>query len=290
MRVRTHRPNPPKMEPSTLTMKYVNDTEIRVIGMSRSGNHAILQWILEQTPGRSLFLNCVEPGMNPYRSARPLANGQRAVASFEPLDLEAAAEGDLHPTEWLLYSYEDVFLGMVCSRAFEAARDDWVGRSRRQVDVLILRDPFNLLASRRRGGFHRRNPDAPPGIVSERHAVRIWKQHAREFLGERDHLGPEKICISYNRWTRDMTYRQQLAQRLGLPFDDGAALRVPATAGGSSFDGTDADGEAHRMEVTRRWRHFAEDKDFRALFDPDLVDLSDRIFEPLPDISELLAA
>lgn len=271
-------------------MEYVNDTEIRVIGMSRSGNHAILQWILEQTPGRSLFLNCVEPKTNPYVSARPLANGQRGVASFEPFDLEAAAGGDLRPKEWLLYSYEDVFLGMVCSPAFEAEREDWVGRSRRRIDVLILRDPFNLLASRRRGGFHRGSPDAPPDIVSERHAVRIWKQHAREFLGERNHLGPGKVCIAYNRWTRSMTYRRELSRRLGLPFDDGAALRVPATAGGSSFDGMDADGEAHRMEVTRRWLHFAEDDDFRGLFDPEVVELSDRIFGPLPDIGELLAA
>lgn len=271
-------------------MEYVNDTETRIIGMSRSGNHAILQWILEQTPGRSLFLNCVEPATNPFRTARPLGNGKRAVASFEPFDLETAAEGHLRPKDWLFYSYEDVFLGMVCSTTFEAAREEWLGRSRRRVDVLILRDPFNLLASRRRGGFHRGNPDAPPDMVSERHAVRIWKQHAREFLGERDHLGPRKICISYNRWTRSMAYRREVARRLGLPFDDGAALRVPATAGGSSFDGTDADGEAHRMDVTRRWLHFAEDEGFRALFDPDLVDLSDRIFGPLPDIAELLAA
>lgn len=271
-------------------MEYVNDTEIRVIGMSRSGNHAILQWILEQTPGRSLFLNCVEPNTNPYASARPLASGRRAVASFRPFDLGAAANGRLRPKEWFLYSYEDVFLGMVCSPAFETERQEWVGRSRRRIDVLILRDPFNLLASRRRAGFYRGSPEAPPGIVSERTAVRIWKQHAREFLGEREHLGPEKVCIAYNRWIRSMAYRRGVARRLGLPFDDGAALRVPATAGGSSFDGTDADGEAHRMEVTRRWLHFAEEDDFRALFDPDLVELSDQVFDPLPGIGELLAA
>jgi hypothetical protein len=53
--------------------RHLNRVEIRVIGMSRSGNHAIIDWVLSQARGRMCFLNCAEPGTNPFRSARPVS-------------------------------------------------------------------------------------------------------------------------------------------------------------------------------------------------------------------------
>lgn len=277
---------------SRLKRRAMNGTEVRVVGMSRSGNHAILQWMIHQMRGRVAFLNCVEPKTNPFESARPLSDGRRSVATWDGFDLAREAAGSVTEKDWLVYNYEDTFLGKVVSSEFEERRCDWLGASDRRVDVLVIRDPFNLLASRRRAGFYRGSDRAPPGMVSEAVAVRIWKQHAREALGERSHLGrgdARRVVIRYNDWAKRPEYRQRIRQELRLDReDDRTAGLVPRTAGGSSFDGTEANGAAHRMRVTERWRHYADDPSYRELLDQDVLELSEALFGPLPGTPDLL--
>lgn len=246
----------------------VNNTEFRVIGMSRSGNHAIINWILKQLRGRYCFLNCAEPKSNPFVWARPLNHGPRHLANYD-IDLEAEQRGLLTRKDYLLHSYEDCFLGTLCSPLAERHHDDWVGSSGQRVDILILRDPFNLFASRRKGGFGNATPYT---------AKRIWQQHAREFLGIRRYLGPDKVLISYNLWVTDVAYRRETARQLGLEFTDAGFGSVAAFAPGSSFDHHRYAHRAHEMKVLQRWRHFIEDPDYRDLFDANTVALSERIF------------
>src|SRR4051794_12463101 len=132
----------------------VNGTEIRVVGMSRSGNHAIINWIIAQSPGRTCFLNCAEPGHNPFVSARPRTPelpGWRA--SYEGFEIEAERAGRLSRKDLLIHSYEDTFLGPFKKPEIEARHDAEVGSSGRRIDMLILRDPRNLFASRLASGY-----------------------------------------------------------------------------------------------------------------------------------------
>lgn len=247
----------------------MNRDELRIVGMSRSGNHAIVNWILSQAAGRRCFANCAEPGTNPFLSARPLADGRAVVASFAPFDVRAEQTGKHSRKDLLVYSYEDCFLGTVANKVFECHHDKWVGPSMRRTDVLILRDPYNLFASRIRGGI---------GVVTQRTAMRIWKQHARELLGNRRYLNQRRVLIRYNQWTADRHYRRQLAKELHLPFTDAGRRQVPATGYGSSFDGLDYDGRADAMRTDERWRHFAGDPGFEAMFDEEARALSSRMF------------
>lgn len=259
----------------------VNDTEIRVIGMSRSGNHALIRWITAQLDGRTCFLNCAEPKTNPFRSARPLRGGHVYEANYD-LDLAAEQAGDFSRKDTLVHSYEDAFLGMVCGDDFEQNHDDWVGPSARRVDVLVLRDPFNLFASRRRASY---------AVVTPHTARRIWKQHAREFAQGPRHLRPDHVLVRYNDWARDEAYRAEIARQLGLRFTDAGINRVPDVGAGSSFDGTAYDGRASEMDVLGRWRHYADDPDFLDfLDDPDLQALSDEVFGPIPGTEQLAGA
>lgn len=257
----------------TRRMPYgvTNEHEIRMVGMSRSGNHAIINWVLSQAPGRTCYLNCVEPKTNPFRSARP-AQGQSCRANF-PFDLRMEREGTLSRKDWLVYNYEDCFLGLVSSPEYERRRDEYVGTSARRTDALVLRDPFNLFASRKRG-IH--------SPVPVRTAARIWKQHARAVLGSGAGLGPDSVCILYNRWVCDRSYRAAVAASLGVPFTDAGFNRVARCGGGSSFDGMRFDGKAERMDVFHRWRYYEEDSDYREFFDDQLVELSRRAFSTLP--------
>jgi hypothetical protein len=248
----------------------VNETEIRVVGMSRSGNHAIVNWILAQSPGRTCFLNCAEPGWNPFFTARPRTPelpGWRAP--YEGFEIEAERAGRQSRKDLLVHSYEDTFLGPFKKPENEARHDEWVGASRRRVDLLILRDPRNLFASRLASGY---------GWLEDHLVARVWAQHAREFLGLRRNLRRERLMVSYNEWVSSAAYRRCVAQALGLEFDDRAAHKVPAAAGGSSFDGTAYDGRAEEMPVLHRWHRFAGDERFSRMLTSEVRELGDRIF------------
>jgi hypothetical protein len=255
----------------------VNRTEIRIVGMSRSGNHAIIEWVLSQTRGRTCFLNCAEPGTNPFRSSRPLSESEGCYrASYPEFQPEREAAGDLTRKDWLVHSYEDVVLPELAGAGLERS----VGSSSRRLDLLILRDPFNLFASRLASGVG----------VAPRATPRVWCGHAREFLGETRYLSGIRLMVSYNRWAMSPTYRRELAERLGLYFDDRAAAAVSSCAGGSSFDGTLHDGRAHGMAVLDRWRLLKGDPVYRAMLTPEVLDLARRIFGPRGTAASIEAA
>ena len=251
----------------------INRNELRIVGMSRSGNHAIINWIVRQITSRCCFLNCAEPRTNPFVTARPLAGDSVYHANYDAFDLDAERRGRFSEKDFLLHSYEDCYLGMVASDIFERNHDAFVGPSGRRVDVLILRDPYNLFASRRRASY---------ACVSDRVAMRIWRQHAREYLGRCRYLNQEQVFVLYNRWVRDAAYRRRVAERLGLAFTDAGVDEVPAVGRGSSFDGRRYHGAAGRMPVTERWRHYADDPAYLALFDEATVALADAVFGPSP--------
>lgn len=247
----------------------------RIVGLSRSGNHAIIDWVLNQLPGRWTFLNCVEPKTNPLLSARPRDDGRCFLASDPGLaPAGSLPQGPLPPQDHVVFSQEDTFLAPALGPAATARQEAGLGAAAERRDIIILRDPFNLFASRRRFGLQ---------WVTERTTLRIWKQHARACLGERRYGGGPVLPILYDAWLRDGDYRRATAEALDLPFREPDLNRVAPCGGGSSFDGYAFDGQAARMNLLDRWRHYAEDPSFWALFDAETQGLARRLFGPLAD-------
>ena len=249
----------------------MNRTEIQVLGMSRSGNHAITGWIFRQATGRKVLLNCAEGKTNPFFSCRPM--GTDVGWMSEPaVDLDAEREGRFSCKDLLIHTYEDSWLGHAFSRELKVNRDAWMGPSRRRIELVILRDPFNLFASRLRMGCA-----LSPGV-----APRMWKQHARAARVGGVSLRPERKVVLYNRWISDWTYRSDLAEYLGLAFTDDGFHSVSACGGGSSFDGTSFDGQAGAMHTDQRWRDYVADRRYLDLFDDELIGISEELFGPTP--------
>lgn len=246
----------------------MNDLEIHALGMSRSGNHAIADWIFAQARAQKLLLNCAEGKTNPLLSCRPLASGQGWRAEPE-IDIEAEREGRFARKALLMHTYEDSWLRHAFSRELEENRERWLGPSRRRVNLLVLRDPYNLFASRLKMGC---------GLRS--HIARsMWNQHAREALGETRRLRGESLVVLYNEWVAKRTYRQEIAEFLELDFRDTGIQAVPECGGGSSFDGTRFDGRASAMPTGERWRHFVGVERFNRLFDSQMIKLTKRLFD-----------
>ncbi len=105
--------------------------------------------------------------------------------------------------------------------------------------ILLLRDPFNWMASRITRHFNFPKMD-------------LWVQYAREFCGETNYLA-DKVCINYNRWFVSESYRREIAQQLNMDYSEETINRIPKF-GRSSFDQMEFQHSAGEMAVLNRWQ------------------------------------
>jgi hypothetical protein len=285
-----------------------NQLELRVCGIQRSGNHAIISWILEQFKGKPVcFLNNVKHGdHDPYVVAP-----QRRAYGMDDVPQEEWRET---PKALLVFSYEDdakrlkpgatSLLESAFSPEFEAKRERYLGSSAKRLDVIILRDPANNFASRLK------KLDKLTGVKDLPTIVRFWKELARAALAVEERRDRNTLIVRYNSWFSDKRYRQELSARLGGTFSDASLRQVSAIGGGSSFDKTERSADlaptdvfrywrkllkpatytripsyvrrlrgARDMKVMERWREFDDDERLRAMLDDaELMELAQRLF------------
>jgi hypothetical protein len=255
-------PNPPSPPPAV-----VNRLELRVLAMRRSGHHAVLHWLLRQAAGPALFLNDVA------LDERGALRGNR-FSRYRNLPADAEARdraGERVAKDLLAWNLEDrgvVEMAAFCRGLSPASH----GASGRVRHLIVLRDPWNWLASRFRA--------EPADPLDGGAALARWREQAREALG-RTALLPDLRPVSFNRWVAEEGYRRELAADLGLAFDD-AGFREVEWPGGSSFgsEGVRADNAV----VLARYLGYAADPAFRAAFDPETVELAEAFFgwNPFP--------
>ncbi len=265
--------------------KVVNQKEIRITGLRRTGNHAIISWIQEQEKaqkqGTVFHINNVEINENPYRYkyhnlCYHFPQYKWSIEKFKQQKI-----GNLTPKYCLIYSYEDYALAEVFSHKFEQKHDLYLGKTQDRYDLLIIRDPFNLLASRLKNNFLAVKS-------SQGNFVDLWLDYAKEYLGETNQLQHNKVCVNYNLWVNNRDYRQEIASKLDIEFTDVGIDTVHGCGGGSSFDGREFDGKANKMDVNNRWKHYLEDPTYRELIDNEqLLEYSHKIFGHIPGTETL---
>ena len=248
----------------TTFFHYINSNQrktlYRVLGMRRSGNHATINWILKQISGSYSFCNDIGREQHPKsatvkRMQFGLAKGASLIISYE----EQRAS--------------DVFGGPVAISCSACSK---------LYDVLILRDPFNLFASRfawmdRQGRVFREDSERRQKVID------LWKENARYYLEIQSDglMSPEDktILFNYNNWVTDAAYREELSSFFGFDFDDSGMNEVKNFGSGSSFDGVVYRRNAKEMKVLSRWKSFMDNESYKSIFaDKELVELSELIF------------
>jgi hypothetical protein len=257
----------------------------RVWGIRRSGNHAVIGWILKHMGEPYVHFNDIQVPRDPLMpggvsiSGLPVWRYKRGLLrkirhSFRPRRKTTFAGSDpyidyerlaaLSGLRCRVFSYEDKLV-----TEFDEVLDVAVpGETRRSV--VLLRDPFNLFASLLKAGLFTLRLDELPAI---------YARHADEFLRQQE---TGLIGINYNEWFQEPRYRISIARRLGFdtngaPYDD-----VPSQGGGSSFSAREYRGQASRMDVFGRWRHAAEHADFQRLINaPQVRAAAETIFPML---------
>lgn len=307
------------MKNQTSNPEWTNFLEVRAYGLMRSGNHAIIEWVQNQHSDQVIcFLNNVKHGdHDPYTSYKEMV--LRGID--EPIDTEDLRKMN---KRLLIYSYEDreetevdnkSFLESVFQQEFEAKRQCYLGTSRHQVDMLIIRDPYNFLASRLKLLQVRGSME---GASNPALMMKNWKIMAREAVKLLQNPEPGKIVANFNRWATNRAYRKQFSKLLMGTFDDSSMNNVPRFGGGSSF--RDPNKLTTGMILTRwkklfdlkryaqfghywkrftaakeekkvfdRWKHFATDETFLELVrDREILELSEKLFGVLPGTRELI--
>ncbi|MDJ0744638.1 MAG: hypothetical protein QNJ32_14940 [Xenococcaceae cyanobacterium MO_167.B27] len=264
--------------------QVINQKEIRVAGLKRTGNHAITFWVeaQEKRVGKYCSLNNVRVNENPYRHKYQNLSYYFPEHQWSINNYKKQAQGNLIPRDCLVYSYEDYSLSQIFSDKFEQKHDLYLGKSLTRYDVIILRDPFNLFASRLKSNFLEIKD-------SKLNLTTLWLQYAKEFVGETNYLKHNKICINYNLWVKNIDYRREIANQLNIKFTDAGIKKVSSLGGGSSFDQTSLDGEADKMNVEHRWMYYADDPYYNKLINnEEILQYSDRIFGKIPGTENLL--
>lgn len=253
----------------------VNNIEVCFHGMARSGNHAVINWIISMYPEKTDFWN--------------------NVANVSPKIF-------FRQKSFLLRSHENRSLADIFASNLEKYHDLYFGRTQKRFNILLIRDPFNLFASRLKQvlnqgfdqsqyGFIMGHPKYKYGASQPEEYVRIWKEHAKEYLGITSYLGDNKIVINYNKWFLDHSYREEIATLLELEYSEKGIDEVVGKKGagaGSSFDSYQYDGNAKEMGVLKRWKKMADDPKYCSLFtDPEVFALSEKIFGIIPDTEQL---
>ncbi len=304
-----------------------NNLEIRVFGMRRAGNHPIINWMAAQSPTPvHFFNNCHKDERVPYvtSSGRGVRSGLEDIwykhKKYKTDTLERM-EGLLDVTKMkkdvLMYSYEDINLVDLLEREFPYDRENVLGKSERRIDVLIMRDVFNLFASRliKRGGRRFGTLDSLRGIESkldyfvyyegwekdgeqidrlEYERIRLnidrYLSCVKEVIGETNILD-NKIVILYDKWVVDEQYRRDISSQIGFEFSDrGKNILAAVGNTGSSFDGLNYQNNPWEMDVLNRWKYFQNNRIFEDIFKffPEIMEYNNIIFGENKDIMKWL--
>lgn len=253
---------------------------LRVYGLRRSGNHAVINWLQRNAPGgKALFFNNCKPGRDPFTTFRAAEiDGQRVAGADADAATIARQAGD---GAALMLSYEDVMPGKRRRPLSAGVDDDAVDH-----EVIVARGFLNWAASLVKKLQANPAYSAPRRVAIVLKAVTTYSSMLDLLTGEDD---PRRTAIRYDDWRVSPDYRADRLARLGFENRDDTLGPVQGYGNGSSFADTAATGEDLRAD--ERWRDMRDDHEYRIVLwlaaqDAALREGLDRVF---PDDAARLA-
>lgn len=258
-------------------------TLCKFFGLQRSGNHAVISWLIGLDQENTFFFNMVRPGEDLLKrpSGVSLPKNTKAYAT------RVNGRSFLQPEclEWfkreggrLLLSYENFPMGKFSQRHLDKPAVDRFGHPQRNVNFLVIRNPFNMLPSAEKM-LRRTMVDAGKDeqwlAKTLEMRLLLWKGYA--FL----HLNPNSITrgnfvsFVFDRWVGDKYYRDEMAEKLGYINRDRFIDFVSDAGQGSSFTGGDI---KQKEDVLSRWESSSSISKAIISKHPEVIDYTALIF------------
>jgi hypothetical protein len=241
-------------------------TLIQFWGLSRTGNHAVIDWIMaqHQDAGYEVIHHNNKNPKNCYESVKPY--------------LPKAPTPDYREQPVLcVYNFENYSLHDV-----PTIPDYITANFPKIMNVMVCRDPFNYVSSKLNSMFRNHFKE---------NVISLWLMYGYEALGQTSYLGSNKVVVNFNRWNVDKDYREKLTtERFGIPFSD-AGFHIMSKIGKSSFDKLvfTPDPDIH-SRVLNRWQKMLDSQEYRDYFRgrDDVFEVSKRLFGPIEGTEVLL--
>ena len=235
--------------------------KFRVIGLRRSGNHAIISWLAHHFgKERVLFFNNIHLNSGLFSSENLKKYNQKLnkIRDCKPF-IKTKLHGSYNDYDCLIYSYEDRNL----SKLF----------SSKDKTILVIRDPYNVTASRIKQ--LEINKKQYWFSVDKRYINKV-KQYLEECIGKQNLLG-DKVIVNYNKWFTSKEYRKELSKILNLKFTDEGYSKMLYHGNGSSFRGVIKNTKS--LKVLDRWKKYTNHHLFRKISeDKEILEMSRQIF------------
>ena len=233
-----------------------SDTRIIVVvGMKRSGHHAVISWLANGLTGDQTQFDLggtatATPSIPHEFAPRPmLISRDRKTIHLNNLPHRWAMLNGVSMARWtpstedlqkcriLILSYEDV--------SVDYRFEKWLLHRHPHSRIYVRRNLANNLASRLHGNIARIKRGFRPSFRTDEffYETVVWNGNC---------ISGEWITIDFDKWCVAIDYRASLVQQLGLIGDISPGLSH--FGGGSSFTQTERNPSAE--EVTGRWREY----------------------------------
>ena len=212
------------------------------LSLKRSGHHAIINWAMNHF-SNCYFINNILEEQKYYFATSDFKKKIQTTNFFCNIE-------DFHIDKDKLF---DIGLGFYNLKNF-----------------YIFRNPFNLMASRLK---NKNIPENIKNIDKCKFLLEKWKEYAKKYLSG------EKNYFVYDKWFYSKKYRDEIAKNIGFNNNEKHLDEVSHFGEGSSFDKLKYNGIAQKMNVLTRYEYYEENNDFLNLFDDEILELTNKIFD-----------
>ena len=232
----------------------------RFFGISRSGNHAIIEWFLRNLgEDNTVFMNnCLE--------GDPFTNFSYCTFVYD--GYLRKHRGDIHRkrnrhfdrlmqtaarVEHYVISYE---IMPVDDESRSALWRKAALEARLEADFFVLRSPLNLVASLVQRTRNELTRPSRQKAKFERMAQTLAVDYGSYLQLQAS--DPERVVV-YDRWGADAEYRATFLSANGFELRDLSLGQMSSAGGGSSFDTSQ---DVATISTSKRWPKLKDDPDF----------------------------
>lgn len=231
-----------------------------ILGVKRTGNHAIINWLYKMIPN--------------YVHLNNMRLSDFTVTNYDKYLTVLPVTENYVDNCWtkfncsnnLIISFENANVQDTTKLINKFCEQIQI----KPVIILIYRNPYNALSSIWK--IYNKNQQ-----ILNKH-IKLLIDYGHDFLNN----DMQRMNILYDKWFKDITYRKSLSKKLSLQFDDSNFDKI-FLHGYSSFDGYLYKNDASKMDVLNRYDNFLNDSVFQDILQKHKTEL-DAIWNKIKSI------
>jgi hypothetical protein len=229
---------------------------IFIMGIRRSGNHAIASWIRPQ-----LNDDIVRYFNDHFYDTLSNDGESNRIFNYSYINKKMIILKGKYDVKYNLFGLENQSI-----KNYYENYNKWIVKINNKIKedtnlngnipeknkkIIIIRNPWNNMASEIQWHYNGRRYNVPKNKL-----IDLWNEYYENFINNTD----EKLnFIIYDKWFIDRDYRENISKKLNLKYTDENLNLIEKTGNGSSFTKRMYNGHAQKMNVLNR---YLESKDY----------------------------